>query len=81
VVANNPSTASLVDLNRIVSPEGQFTASIGDVTVRAPDGIHFAFYNVFVPTEASPDTLAQVTKLARWLGPRLFPPIIKAAQR
>jgi peptidoglycan/LPS O-acetylase OafA/YrhL len=80
-VMNNPRSASLVDLNRIVSPHGQFTASIGKVTVRAPDGIHFAFYNVFVPTQASPDTLAQVTTLARWLGPRLFPPIIKAAQR
>ncbi len=75
VVRNNPRRASMVDLNAIVSPGGRYTGRIGDVTVRAPDGVHFPFFSVFNDTVASPDTLAQVERFALWLGPKVLPAI------
>ena len=79
VALDNPHTVTLVRLNHIVSPNGRFTSAIGNITIRAPDGIHFAFYQPFDETVPMPDTLAQVASLARWLDPKLYPLIMKAA--
>jgi len=79
VAMNNPRIVSVVPLNRIVCPDGRFAATIGRVLVRAPDGIHFAFYEPFDENLPMPDTLTQVARLSRWLDPKLFPSIIKAS--
>jgi hypothetical protein len=77
VAKQNPRTVTLVGLNHIVSPGGRFTATIGRITVRAPDGIHFP-YNL--PFENVPDSLTQANNFAHWLDPKLFPTIVKAAR-
>ena len=41
VAAAHPSTVSLVDLNAMVCPGGQYHASLDGIAVRSPDGIHF----------------------------------------
>jgi peptidoglycan/LPS O-acetylase OafA/YrhL len=79
VAGANPRTVTLIDLNHIVSPHGQFAGTIGNIVVRAPDGIHFAFDQPFDETAAMPDTAAQVGTLARWIDPKLFPLIVQAA--
>jgi peptidoglycan/LPS O-acetylase OafA/YrhL len=79
VASASPKAVTLIDLNHIVSPDGQFTGTIGDVVVRAPDGIHFVFDQPFDETAALPDTAAQVGSLARWIDPKLLPLIIQAA--
>ena len=43
----DPSVVSVVDVNAMVSPHGRFTTTVGAVTVRAPDGVHFPFFDVF----------------------------------
>lgn len=42
VAAERRGSATLVDLNTIADPEGHFQMVIGGVTVRWPDGVHFA---------------------------------------
>ncbi len=81
VARTNPRTVSVVNLNAIVSPDGHYTGTIGDIVVRAPDGIHFPFFNAFDDTAPSPDTAAQVQQFARWIGPQILPTIVQAAKR
>ena len=81
VASNNPRRAAVVDLNAIVCPGGHYTGTIGDLTVRAPDGVHFPFFSVFDDTAAAPDTLDQVEHFGLWLGPKVLPAILAAAQR
>jgi peptidoglycan/LPS O-acetylase OafA/YrhL len=78
VATANPQVVSVVDLNAIVSPQGRFTTTIGAVTVRAPDGVHFPFFNVFDDTAHLPDTAVQTEQFAGWIGPKVFP-ILEAA--
>ena len=40
VAARHRKTVTVIDLNRILDPNGQYIATIGNVTVRRPDGIH-----------------------------------------
>jgi hypothetical protein len=80
VARHNSHTVAVVGLNKIVSPEGRFTSTIGNIVVRAPDGVHFAYFQPFDETAPLPDTVAQVGVLARWLDPQLFPTIIKQAR-
>ncbi len=42
VVARHPGVASIVDLNRMLDPDGHFTSSIDGVTVRWADDIHIS---------------------------------------
>lgn len=79
VALADPHSVTLIRLNRIVSPQGRYTSTIGNIIVRAPDGIHFPFYQPSHESSPMPDTLAQVESLARWLDPKLFPLIMKAA--
>jgi peptidoglycan/LPS O-acetylase OafA/YrhL len=81
VASADPSVVSLVDLNAIVSPEGRFTTTVGAVTVRAPDGVHFPFFNVFDDTAPLPDTAVETEQFARWIGPQIFPTLEEAAHR
>ena len=81
VAGADPSVVSLVDLNAIVSPAGRFTTTVGATTVRAPDGVHFPFFDVFDDTAPLPDTAAETEQFARWIGPRVFPALEAAAHR
>jgi len=76
VAAANPRRATLVDLNAVVSPGGKFASSVNGVVIRAPDGIHFPYYSLTDPTSASPNTIAQCSAFARWLGPQIDQAII-----
>ena len=42
VAAENPSSVTLIDLNRFVDPGGIYTSKIGTTTVRQADGEHFS---------------------------------------
>jgi peptidoglycan/LPS O-acetylase OafA/YrhL len=42
VADQHPKTVSIIDLNRILDPNGRYAASIGGVTVRWADGIHIS---------------------------------------
>jgi peptidoglycan/LPS O-acetylase OafA/YrhL len=79
VARSNPKTVTLIALNRIVSPQGRFAGSIGNLVVRAPDGIHFVFDEPFDESAPLPDTGPQVGAFARWLDPRLYPLILQSA--
>jgi peptidoglycan/LPS O-acetylase OafA/YrhL len=77
--AADPQTVSLVDLNAMVSPGGRFTTTVGDVVVRAPDGVHFPFFDTFDDTAHAPDTAGETERFARWIGPQILPTIVQAA--
>jgi peptidoglycan/LPS O-acetylase OafA/YrhL len=47
VAAQHPGVASVLDLNRIVDPEGHYQAVIDGVPVRSPDGVHFTWAGDF----------------------------------
>ena len=70
------SAVSVVNLNAKVDPGGNFAASIGGMTVRAPDGEHFPFYNLYQPTLADPDTAAQAAQFGEWIGAWLWPQLL-----
>jgi peptidoglycan/LPS O-acetylase OafA/YrhL len=71
VADSDPRTVSLVDLNALVSPGGRFASTIGGIVVRAPDGVHFPFFDTFEDTAHAPDTAAQTEQFAAWIGPVL----------
>jgi peptidoglycan/LPS O-acetylase OafA/YrhL len=75
VAASNARTTALVDLNAIVDPDGRFTSSVHGLVIRAPDGVHFPYFDIVEPDVASPDTSAQVDRFGRWLGPKVLPTI------
>jgi peptidoglycan/LPS O-acetylase OafA/YrhL len=79
VADSDPRTVSLVDLNALVSPGGRFASTIGGIVVRAPDGVHFPFFDTFDDTAHAPDTAAQTEQFAAWIGPRVLPAIQRAA--
>ncbi len=81
VAAANPATTTLVNLNAIVSPHGMFTTSVGSLTVRAPDGVHFPYFNIYDETAPLPDTRAQVVRFSRWIGPKILPSVVAATKR
>ena len=81
VAAAHPGTASIFDLNAIVSPRGHYALEVGNQLVRAPDGVHFPFFGLFRGDEPDPDTTAQVLQFSRWIGPMIVPSIEGAARR
>jgi len=81
VVAANPQTATLVNLDGVVCPGGTYETQIDGVTVRAPDGVHFPFYSPSSPQTADPDTDVQVEQFGAWVAPRLWPSIIAAGKK
>jgi peptidoglycan/LPS O-acetylase OafA/YrhL len=76
VAQANPKDASLVDLGGLVCPGGHYRARIGDVTVRAPDGVHFPFFSMSHPTTPDPDTVTEVRRFGWWLGRTLWPRLL-----
>jgi peptidoglycan/LPS O-acetylase OafA/YrhL len=80
VAAEFPVRASVVDLNAMMCPGGQFRPVIDGVTVRAPDGVHFPYYQFGNPDAEAPDDLAQVTAFGNWIGPKLMPQLVAKAE-
>jgi peptidoglycan/LPS O-acetylase OafA/YrhL len=76
VAAEHPLTASVVNLDGIVCPGGVFHSTIDGVTIRAPDGVHFPYFQLGRGTSASPDTPAQSNAFGAWIGPRLMPELL-----
>jgi hypothetical protein len=58
VAAGHPSRPEILDLNRVVCPDGRFDWTVGAVRVRS-DGLHF-----------TPEGVRRV--IAPWLLPRLM---------
>ena len=79
VAAEFPSQASVVNLNTMMCPGGQFESAIDGVAVRAPDGVHFPYFQFGEPEASAPDTLAQVNAFAAWIGPKLMPLLVAGA--
>ncbi|HET9076025.1 MAG TPA: acyltransferase family protein [Acidimicrobiales bacterium] len=71
VAAGQPG-ATVVDLEALVCPGGRFRTVIGGVTVRAPDGIHYPFFDIAQPAAAAPDTEAQAQRFGLWVAPRIL---------
>lgn len=79
VAAADSSQVTLVNLNALVCPGGHYTQRIRDVTVRAPDGVHFPFFSITHPDTADPDTEAQVEPFAKWLSIHLWPKLSRSS--
>ncbi len=79
VAAEFPGRASVVNLNAMVCPGGQFHSVIDGVTVRAPDGVHFPYSEFGNPDAEAPDDQAQVTAFGSWIGAKLMPVLVAKA--
>ena len=71
-VAGSVPRATVVDLYSMVCPGGRFHTTIGGVTVRAPDGVHYPFFSVSAPSAADPDTEIQAERFGEWIAPRIL---------
>jgi peptidoglycan/LPS O-acetylase OafA/YrhL len=72
-----PSSVSVIDYGKLLSPNGVFTEYIDGVQVRTPDGIHTPSYapgNVFEGNSSA----AVAHAFYNWLSPRIWPLIIAA---
>jgi peptidoglycan/LPS O-acetylase OafA/YrhL len=69
---SHPGAVRVVDLESMLCPGGKFRAKLDGVTVRAPDGVHYPFFNVKAPNQASPDTLSDAEGFAAWIAPRIL---------
>ncbi len=79
VAAEFPAQTSVVNLNAMMCPGGQFESVINGVSVRAPDGVHFPYFQFGNPGAAAPDDLTQVNAFASWIGPKLMPLLVAGA--
>ncbi len=79
VAAEFPAQVSVVNLNALMCPGGRFEPVIDGVTVRAPDGVHFPYFQFGDPQASAPDDLAQVNAFAKWIGPKLMPQLVAGA--
>ena len=70
--ARHPGTVAVVDLDSIVCPSGKFRSAIDGVTVRAPDGIHYPFFDIRAPVGALPDTYSETAAFGAWIEPRIL---------
>lgn len=76
VAIADASRTTLVNLDAAVCPRGHYRETIGEVTIRAPDGVHFPFFSMSDPNTADPDALAQVRRFGSWLGRTLWPELL-----
>ena len=72
VAAADPLHMSVVDVGAVVCPGGHFRTTIGDVTVRAPDGVHYPFFSLGAPDSTAPDSVSQAEAFGNWITPRIF---------
>jgi hypothetical protein len=74
VAAENPTKVTLLDLDALVCPQGQFEPVIDGVTVRQPDGVHFTVpFGLSETGGADPDG-------GQFLSPELWPTIVKVGR-
>jgi hypothetical protein len=69
--AGHPN-AAVVDLDSMICPGGKFRTVIDGVTVRAPDGIHYPYFDFKNPNDSAPDTLSQAVAFGAWIEPRIL---------
>jgi hypothetical protein len=72
-----PGSVSVIDLSRVLSPEGTFTEYLDGVQVRTADGEHTPAYapgDVFVNNA----TAAVANAFYNWLSPRIWPLILNS---
>ncbi|HMC40397.1 MAG TPA: hypothetical protein VKI19_12090, partial [Acidimicrobiales bacterium] len=72
VVAAHPGRARLLDLDAMVCPGGRYRSSLGAIPLRAPDGVHYPFFNIGAPDAPDPDTVAECRSFGAWLAPRVL---------
>jgi peptidoglycan/LPS O-acetylase OafA/YrhL len=72
VAAADPGHVRVVDVASAVCPGGQFRTTIGGVTVRAPDGVHYPFFSVTAPNSPAPNSVAQAEAFGAWISPQLL---------
>ena len=70
--AVHPGAAVVVDVESMVCPRGEFHTAVDGVTARAPDGIHYPFFDIKDPGAAAPDTLSEAEAFGAWIGPKIF---------
>jgi hypothetical protein len=70
--AAHAGSAGVVNLDSIVCPGGQFHSVIDGVTVRAPDGIHYPFFDLKKMNDADPDTVSEARAFGAWIEPKIF---------
>ncbi len=75
VAAEHPATVSVVDLARVLSPNGAFVEYIDGVEVRTADGIHTPAYAPGDPFSGN-SSQAVASAFYAWLAPRLWPLIL-----
>jgi peptidoglycan/LPS O-acetylase OafA/YrhL len=68
----HPRAATVVDLDSMVCPGRAFHRMVDGVVVRAPDGIHYPFFDFKRPNDPAPDTLAEAKAFGAWIGPRIL---------
>lgn len=71
VAATNPKVTSVFNLFGLVCPGGKFTMYEGGVQMRNTDRIHFP----------GPNDFATLYDLGRWIGPRMWPALLRDAHR
>ncbi|HEY3811246.1 MAG TPA: acyltransferase [Acidimicrobiales bacterium] len=77
-VEAHPGRTALLDLGGILCPRGNYRQTIDGVTVRAPDGIHYPFFNIAQPRAEDPDSFAETEAFGRWISARIMPSIVAA---
>lgn len=59
------SRVSFLNLNAKVDPGGHFASRLSGIVLRAPDGVHFPFFDMHDPSRADPDTEAECRAFAQ----------------
>jgi len=68
---------SILDFNAKLDPNGIYSQVIDGIVVRAPDGVHFPYFNVASPYAADPDTEASCAAFGQWFGDWLWPQLLE----
>jgi hypothetical protein len=68
----HPGQAAVVDLDAMVCPAGRFHTVLDDVTVRAPDGIHYPYFDIKRQSSPDPDTVPVSEAFGAWIAPKIL---------
>ncbi|HEY5334533.1 MAG TPA: hypothetical protein VIJ71_00770, partial [Mycobacteriales bacterium] len=76
VAAAHPEQVSVLALGALVCPDGRFHSQLDGITVRAPDGVHYPFFDRDHPLAADPGTAAVASAFGAWLAERILPSVL-----
>jgi hypothetical protein len=77
----HPGRVSVVPFGRMVSPTGRFQLVVDGVQVRTTDGVHTPSYVPGNPFAGDTDDQAMADRFYTWIGPRLWPVLLRSARR